>query len=97
MKVLITNNAYNDINEFVKISKSSQKKLNSYIVSLLNYSSTLADFSEIGKQRVSLRSFFSKRPQLILSLSQIWSLKEFFMLGQRLIHNVQFVFFWNSQ
>lgn len=74
MKVLITDNAYNDINEFVKISKSSERNLNSYINSLLNYSLTLANFPEMGKhdfyiqtklQKYSVRKLVYKQHKIL--------------------------------
>ncbi len=49
MKVLITDNAYNDIYEFVNISKASSKTLHSYIVSLLTFTLDLSIFPEMGK------------------------------------------------
>ena len=49
MKVLITDNAYNDIQEFVNFSLASDKNLISYVTSLLTYTMDLAKFPELGK------------------------------------------------
>ncbi len=60
MKVLITDNAYNDINEFVSISKASNKTLNSYIVSLLTFTLDLYTFPEIGKYDFTIETKIKK-------------------------------------
>lgn len=60
MKVLITNNAYNDITEFAKISKINPRNLNSYINSLLNYSLNLENFPEMGKHDFYVQTNFQK-------------------------------------
>jgi len=49
MKVLLTDNANNDIQEFASFSLANDKNITAYIIELLNYSYTLGSFPELGK------------------------------------------------
>ena len=56
MKVLITDNANNDIREFVNFSIASDKNIYSYVHSLLKYIYTLEQFPELGKFEFKLKT-----------------------------------------
>lgn len=56
MKVIITNNAYNDINEYIHFSKSNDNTIRSYIISLLNFAYGLGKFPYMGKADFTIKT-----------------------------------------
>ncbi len=60
MKVIITDNAYNDIDEFVHISKATTETLNNYITSLLKFASELGKFPKLGKYVFTIETKLKK-------------------------------------
>lgn len=55
MRVVITDNAYNDIKEYINFSKSSDKNIFHYVSSLLSYANDLGNFPEMGKFDFTLK------------------------------------------
>ena len=56
MKVKLTNNAADDLEEFSNISKATNKTAKNYIVSMLNYTKQLGDFPEMGKYKFDIKT-----------------------------------------